>query len=92
MATDLRASACLVLAALVADGVTVIDRIYHLDRGYETMEQKLRGARRRRGAHPMSDCVFCRIAAGQIPARLLFQDDEVVAFHDLSPQAPCTSS
>ncbi len=41
MATDLRASACLVLAALVADGVTVIDRIYHLDRGYERMELKL---------------------------------------------------
>jgi UDP-N-acetylglucosamine 1-carboxyvinyltransferase len=41
MATDLRASACLVLAALVADGVTVIDRIYHLDRGYEPMESKL---------------------------------------------------
>ena len=41
MATDLRASACLVLAALVAEGVTVIDRIYHLDRGYEAMEQKL---------------------------------------------------
>jgi UDP-N-acetylglucosamine 1-carboxyvinyltransferase len=42
MATDLRASACLVLAALVADGVTVIDRVYHLDRGYEPMERKLR--------------------------------------------------
>ena len=41
MATDLRASACLVLAGLVADGVTVIDRVYHLDRGYEAMEQKL---------------------------------------------------
>jgi UDP-N-acetylglucosamine 1-carboxyvinyltransferase len=41
MATDLRASACLVLAALVATGITVIDRIYHLDRGYEAMEQKL---------------------------------------------------
>ena len=41
MATDLRASACLVLAALVADGITVIDRIYHLDRGYEAMEEKL---------------------------------------------------
>ena len=41
MATDLRASAGLVLAALVADGVTVIDRIYHLDRGYESMETKL---------------------------------------------------
>jgi UDP-N-acetylglucosamine 1-carboxyvinyltransferase len=42
MATDLRASACLVLAALVADGVTVLDRVYHLDRGYEPMEEKLR--------------------------------------------------
>ena len=41
MATDLRASASLVLAGLVADGVTVIDRIYHLDRGYEPMEDKL---------------------------------------------------
>lgn len=41
MATDLRASASLVLAALVADGETVIDRIYHLDRGYEQMESKL---------------------------------------------------
>jgi UDP-N-acetylglucosamine 1-carboxyvinyltransferase len=47
MATDLRASACLVLAALAADGETVIDRIYHLDRGYEAMESKLQllGAR-----------------------------------------------
>ena len=41
MATDLRASACLVLAALAADGESVIDRIYHLDRGYEAMELKL---------------------------------------------------
>jgi UDP-N-acetylglucosamine 1-carboxyvinyltransferase len=42
MATDLRASACLVLAGLVAEGETVVDRIYHLDRGYEAMERKLR--------------------------------------------------
>lgn len=41
MATDLRASACLVLAGLVAEGETVIQRIYHLDRGYEHMETKL---------------------------------------------------
>jgi UDP-N-acetylglucosamine 1-carboxyvinyltransferase len=41
MATDLRASACLVLAGLAAQGETVIDRIYHLDRGYESMEAKL---------------------------------------------------
>jgi UDP-N-acetylglucosamine 1-carboxyvinyltransferase len=42
MATDLRASAGLVIAALVADGETLIDRIYHLDRGYDRMEEKLR--------------------------------------------------
>ena len=42
MATDLRASAGLVIAGLVADGQTVIDRIYHLDRGYDRMEAKLR--------------------------------------------------
>jgi len=42
MATDLRASACLVLAGLAAEGVTVVDRVYHLDRGYEPMEVKLR--------------------------------------------------
>jgi UDP-N-acetylglucosamine 1-carboxyvinyltransferase len=41
MATDLRASACLVLAGLVAEGITVVDRVYHLDRGYEAMERKL---------------------------------------------------
>ncbi len=41
MATDLRASFSLVLAALVAEGTTVIDRIYHIDRGYETIEEKL---------------------------------------------------
>ena len=42
MATDLRASAGLVIAGLVAEGVTVVDRIYHLDRGYDRMETKLR--------------------------------------------------
>jgi len=50
MATDLRASACLVVAGLVAEGETTIDRIYHLDRGYERIESKLSslGARIRR--------------------------------------------
>ena len=43
MATDLRASASLVIAGLVADGETIVDRIYHLDRGYDRMEVKLRG-------------------------------------------------
>jgi len=43
MATDLRASASLVIAGLVAEGETRVDRIYHLDRGYDRMEAKLRG-------------------------------------------------
>jgi UDP-N-acetylglucosamine 1-carboxyvinyltransferase len=43
MATDLRASASLVIAGLVAKGETIVDRIYHLDRGYDRMEEKLRG-------------------------------------------------
>jgi UDP-N-acetylglucosamine 1-carboxyvinyltransferase len=50
MATDLRASASLVIAGLVAQGETLIERIYHLDRGYERIEEKLSklGARVRR--------------------------------------------
>jgi UDP-N-acetylglucosamine 1-carboxyvinyltransferase len=54
MATDLRASACLVLAGLVASGETVVERIYHLDRGYEGMELKLQalGAQVERLAGP----------------------------------------
>jgi len=43
MATDLRASASLVIAGLVAQGETLVERIYHLDRGYDQMESKLRG-------------------------------------------------
>nr|MBP8237643.1 UDP-N-acetylglucosamine 1-carboxyvinyltransferase [Pseudomonas sp.] len=50
MATDLRASASLVISALVAEGDTLIDRIYHIDRGYECIEEKLQllGAKIRR--------------------------------------------
>jgi UDP-N-acetylglucosamine 1-carboxyvinyltransferase len=44
MATDLRASACLVLAGLAAEGETTISRVYHLDRGYERIDQKLTAA------------------------------------------------
>ncbi len=44
IASDLRASASLVVAGLVADGITVVDRVYHLDRGYEKIEEKLRSA------------------------------------------------
>ncbi len=53
MATDLRASASLVLAGLVAEGETVVDRIYHIDRGYECIEEKLAqlGARIQRVPH-----------------------------------------
>ena len=36
----------------------------------------------------MADCLFCKIAAGQIPATLVYQDDRIVAFKDLNPQAP----
>ena len=43
MATDLRASACLVLAGLAAEGETIVDRVYHLDRGYYRIDEKLRG-------------------------------------------------
>jgi UDP-N-acetylglucosamine 1-carboxyvinyltransferase len=43
MATDLRASASLILAGLVATGTTVVSRVYHLDRGYESLEKKLAG-------------------------------------------------
>ena len=41
MATDLRASASLILAGLIAKGETIVDRIYHIDRGYERIEEKL---------------------------------------------------
>jgi UDP-N-acetylglucosamine 1-carboxyvinyltransferase len=43
MATDLRASMSLVIAALAANGDTLVDRIYHIDRGYERVEEKLQG-------------------------------------------------
>jgi len=36
----------------------------------------------------MSDCIFCRIAAGEIPAKIVWQDDEILAFHDVDPRAP----
>jgi len=36
----------------------------------------------------MSDCIFCKIAAGEIPSNKLYEDENVVAFHDISPQAP----
>ena len=54
MATDLRASVSLVIAGLAAEGETVVNRVYHLDRGFERLEQKLSGcgARIIRDAEP----------------------------------------
>jgi len=43
MATDLRASVSLVIAALAAEGETIVNRVYHLDRGFERLEEKLSG-------------------------------------------------
>ena len=36
----------------------------------------------------MTDCIFCRIAAGELPANIAYEDEDVIAFHDLEPQAP----
>ena len=67
MATDLRASASLVLAGLVADGETEIDRIYHIDRGYETIEEKLQqlGAKIKRIPAQKSPHALSRAKAGR---------------------------
>ena len=67
MASDLRASASLVLAALVAEGETIIDRVYHIDRGYERIEEKLRnvGAKIRRigNVFPESEAATTTVVA-----------------------------
>ena len=65
-ASDLRASASLVLAALVAEGETIIDRVYHIDRGYERIEEKLRGvgAQVRRIGELLPKRVATPVAAG----------------------------
>lgn len=67
MATDLRASACLAVAGLVAENETSVERIYHIDRGYECIEEKLStlGARIRRVPGPRSAAAEYRAAAGQ---------------------------
>jgi UDP-N-acetylglucosamine 1-carboxyvinyltransferase len=66
LASDLRASASLVLAALVADGETIIDRVYHIDRGYERIEEKLRsvGAQIRRIGELIPKRTPAPVAAG----------------------------
>jgi UDP-N-acetylglucosamine 1-carboxyvinyltransferase len=60
MCSDLRASVSLVLAALVADGESIVDRVYHMDRGYERIEEKLRGVgaqiRRMGNVFPTKEC------------------------------------
>ena len=95
MASDLRASAALAIAALTAEGETTIDRVYHLDRGYAKMEEKLVGLGARSGGrvsrrveHRTDDCLFCKIAAGEIPSKKVYSDDNVYAFHDIAPKAP----
>ena len=60
MATDLRASASLVIAGLVAEGETLIDRIYHLDRGYEALEKKLGALGAERRANKVAISLFRR--------------------------------
>lgn len=65
MCSDLRASASLVLAALVADGESILDRVYHMDRGYERIEEKLRGLGRRFGGWGMCSA-RSRLASGFI--------------------------
>ena len=45
-------------------------------------------ARRRPGLNLMSDCLFCKIANGEIPSDVVYEDDDVVAFNDINPQAP----
>ena len=67
MATDLRASASLVLAGLVAEGQTDIERIYHIDRGYEAIEEKLAAA----GGADQAGCpTERRVGLGRRPAKV----------------------
>ena len=66
MATDLRASVSLVIAALAAEGETMVNRVYHLDRGFERLEDKLGALRRRDRAR---DELTARILSAVIPAK-----------------------
>ena len=66
MATDLRASASLVIAGLVAEGETLVDRIYHLDRGYDRMEAKLRGSAPTSRGIAMSQPITLALSKGRI--------------------------
>jgi len=75
MATDLRASASLVLAALAANGETVVDRIYHIDRGYENIEEKLVG---------LGAWIRRVPASGWVPESDLVPEPERVAFRQVA--------
>ena len=78
MATDLRASVSLILAGLAAEGETVVSRVYHLDRGYERVEEKLRAVRRAdRTDQGMTDARF--EDGDEAPLRLIAQDAEGLA-------------
>jgi UDP-N-acetylglucosamine 1-carboxyvinyltransferase len=81
MATDLRASASLVLAALVASGETVVDRIYHIDRGYENIEEKLVGLGASIRRVPGSGWVP---ESGLVPVSGLAPESERIAFRQVA--------
>ena len=98
-ASDLRASAALVLAGLVARGETRVRRIYHLDRGYADMDGAPPEPRRRassgstdnpRVSQTFDDpaCLFCRIGRRRSPRRSRSRTTRVLAFHDVAPKAP----
>ena len=89
MATDLRASASLVIAGLAAQGETLIDRIYHLDRGYEKMELRPASLERISRGYLMldKDCIFRKIISGEIASPRVLENEEFIVIRDLNPQA-----
>ncbi len=95
MCTDLRASAALILAALYCEGETEIRRVYHLDRGYEDLENKFTqvGVKIKRYTSAVDeegrpdDCLFCKIIEEKIASEKVFENDLVLGFKDISPMA-----
>ena len=88
MASDLRASAALAIAASDRRGRDD-DRSRVSPRPGLREDGREAGGPRGEGAEgQMTDCLFCRIAAGEIPSKTVFSDDRVYAFHDISPKAP----
>ena len=95
MASDLRASAALVLAGVAARGETVVERVYHLDRGYDRMEEKLASLGANVGADQRGlrwDCLFCKIASGEIPSRRAYEDERSMPSRTSRRRRPRTFS